>query len=380
MNRAPNEPNPERAANILLIAIFFLLLWLPTLDTFLHFDHETAFNEKRLPAPFPRFNQGLQKYIGGLEAYFNDHFGCRDQLIHWYLTIFRGGRYDVMIGKDGWLYFDERNMHLVEHYQGILRFSPQELSDLQMLQERRRDWLARRGIKYLFVIAPDKQSIYPEYLPSWLKPIRRHTKLDQFFTYMRAHSTVTVVDLRPALREAKAIAPTYYRTDSHWNSFGGFVACQEIIKALSHQMPGLKPVPLESFEFENRQIGGGDLSVLLGVRAAEEDRTLVPKTNLPVLVQTVRNPKSVVPDCFTDNSHAAGSAAVFRDSFGPAWIPFLGYYFRRTGFYWAPGELDTNIVVRTKPDVVISEIVERHFNMPDWGRVKDEIKALDPGP
>jgi len=269
-------------------------------------------------------------------------------------------------------------MHLVEHYQGILQFSAQELSDLQTLQERRRDWLARRGIKYLFVIAPDKQSIYPEYLPSWLKPIRRHTKLDQFFTYMRAHSTVTVVDLRPALREAKAIAPTYYQTDSHWNSFGGFVGCEEIIKVLANQMPGLKPLSLESFEFKNQQFSGGDLSLLLGVRAAEEDRTLVPKTNLPALVQTIRNPKSTVPDCFTDNSRATGSAAVFRDSFGPAWIPFLGYHFRRTGFYFAPGELDTNIVMRTKPDVVISEIVERHFNMPDWSRVNDEIKALDP--
>ena len=378
MNHASHEPGLKQAANALLVATFFMLLWLPTLDTFLHFDHAAAFNEKRLPAQFPRFNQGLQEYVNGLEAYFNDHFGCRNQLVNWHLTLFNTGRSDVMMGRQGWLYFDENHMYLVKHYQGILQFSPQELADLQTLQERRRDWLARRGIQYLFVIAPDKQSIYPEYLPSWLKFIRPNTKLDQFITCMRVHSTVLVPDLRPALREAKLIAPTYYQTDSHWNSFGGFVSCEEMIKSLSKQMPGLKPLTLDSFEVNTVELDHGDLALLLGVHAIEEDRTLVPKTNLPALVQRVRNPEYVVSDCFTDNSNAAGSAVVFGDSLSQAWIPFLGYHFQKVGYYRVPGGFDTKIIAETKPNVVISEIVERHFNTSDLTRVTNEIIALAP--
>src|SRR5271154_2566924 len=166
-NPPPNNLTVTRWTNVLLVAAFMALLWLPTLDTFFHFDHTPAFNEKRLPAQFPQFKSdlgGLKKYISGLESYFNDHFGFRNQLIHWHiqwrLAFFNGGRSDVMMGKDGWLFFDEKQMHLVEHYQGTLQFSPQELANIQKEQEYRRDWLAQRGIEYVFVVAPDKQSIY----------------------------------------------------------------------------------------------------------------------------------------------------------------------------------------------------------------------------
>jgi alginate O-acetyltransferase complex protein AlgJ len=368
-NPPPGNLTVTRWTNVFLVAVFIALLWLPVFDTFFYFDHTPAFNEKRLPAQFPQFksgHDGLKKYASGLESYFNDHFGFRNQLVHWHiqwqLALFYGGRSDVMMGKDGWLFFDENQMHMVEHYQGTLQFSPQELAKLRQAQEYRRDWLAQRGTQYVFIIVPDKQSIYPEYLPVWLKPIRHHTKLDQFIDYMHAYSTVTVLDLRPALRKAKQTAPTYYKTDSHWNFFGGFVASEEIAKVLSKKIPGLEPLSLDSFEFQKEQLKRGDLTTLLGVYAAEEDITLVPKINLPSLVETVQNSKFTVPTYFTSNASAKGTCIVFRDSFGPALKPFLGYHFGKVGYFWAPGGFETNTIEETKPDVVVSEIVERHFN------------------
>jgi alginate O-acetyltransferase complex protein AlgJ len=369
MDHAFTDLRLKRAANVVLIAMFFILLWLPGLDTFLHFDHASPFNEKRPPAQFPQFQPGpdsLKQYITGLEAYFNDHFGGRNQLFHWHNQLQQalfGGRSDVMLGKDGWLYFDENHMQLAEHYLGILQFSPQELLNLKKIHENRRDWLAQRGIQYMFIIAPDKQSIYPEYLPSWLKPMRHHTKLDQFVDYMRAHSSVTVLDLRPALRDAKQIAPTYYQTDSHWNSFGGFVVCEEIIKHLPQTTSQAGRLSLASFELKKEKLERGDLMILLGVYGSEDDLVLVPKTSLPPMVKTVLDPTSVVPTCFTSNARAAGTCIVFRDSFGPALMPFLGYHFKTVGYFWSPGGFDPQTIEETKPDIVISEIVERHFNV-----------------
>jgi hypothetical protein len=43
-----------------------------------------------------------------------------------------------------------------------------------------------------------------------------------------------------------------------------------------------------------------------------------------------------------------------------------------------PGGFDTKIIAETKPNVVISEIVERHFNTSDLTRVTNEINALAP--
>ena len=119
---------------------------------------------------------------------------------------------------------------------------------------------------------------------------------------------------------------------------------------------------MDSFEFEKKRLERGDLTTLLGVYAAEEGITLAPKTNLPPLVQTVQNPGFTVPTYFTSNSSAKGTCVVFRDSFGIALTPFLGYHFRKVGYFWAPGGFETNTIEEMKPSAVVSEIVERNFN------------------
>jgi alginate O-acetyltransferase complex protein AlgJ len=384
MTTSPPDESPGiRWAKIFLVTIFMVLLWLPTLDTFFHLDQSPAFNEKRLPATWPQRKPGLaglQQYSGGLEAYFNDHFGFRNQLIHWHFdwqqAVFSMGRHDVVVngrpdvitGQSIWMFYNEDGMHMAENFQGTRQFSPAALASLQRLHEERRDWLARRGIKYLFVVAPDKQTIYPENVPAWLKSRRQPTKLDQFIGYMREHSTVDVPDLRPALREAKRIAPTYYKTDTHWNAFGSFIASKEIVQALPDKS-GNEPLSANSFEFKKTSFEQGDLANMLGMDVRENDLALVPKTNLPPMMETIGHYGNLTPNRSTTNATAQGVCVVFSDSFGPALIPFLGYRFNTVNCFWNPGGFDTNIIARLKPDVVISEIVERHFNESDAGPV-----------
>jgi hypothetical protein len=355
--------------NIVLIIVFAGLLWLPTLDVFFQFDHTPAFNEKRVLAPFPDFELGpgcLKKFIRGFESYFNDHFGFRNQLIFWHVKwthdIFRNSTVPkVLIGKDGWLFWAGDQM--AENYRGIDRFTPQELRDWQTLLERRRDWLARYGIKYIFVVAPDKQSIYPEYLPDWLTKVRPESKLDQFFAYMRANSTVDVLDLRPVLRDAKKIAPTYFRNDAHWNLFGGFIATEEIIQVISRRQPELKPLSIDSFEIESTTRTGGDLAMFLGLKEMTDDKAILvkPKSDLPVLEMSEQLEERQ-GKFFTKNPNAHGNAMIFRDSFAYFLEPFLGYHFAKVSYIWRY-ELNPVWIEADNPVVVISEMVERNFNV-----------------
>lgn len=376
MNPAPTHLTLIRWLNAALIAMFGLLLWLPTFDTFFHVDYTPVIDEKRMPAQFPHlksFPGGLKEYLAGLEACFNDHFGCRNRLLRWHIDwqlMFLGASGEsgptVIVGGDNWLFYAQDQM--IEHSQGVPRtlsgFTPQNLRDWQALLEQRRDWLARRGIKYLFVVAPDKQSIYSEQLPARMKKVHPETKLDQFFTYLRGHSTIEVVDLRPALLDARRIAPTYLKTDTHWNAFGGFVACQEIAKKL----PGLEPLSLDSFELEKTAGPGGDLAIMLGLKMTEENAvSLTPKPGLPVLEMSVkdlaRHPEYRAPS-FTKNPGGKGAALVFCDSFGTALIPFLGCHFGKVTYLREP-ELNAGWIEREEPEVVISEMVERDFNLMD---------------
>src|ERR1035441_2650174 len=217
MNPASEIPSSGRVwADRILVVVFLSLLWAPTADKLFHLDGSRAPGENRLPARQPEVRElassHLQKCLADSEAYFNDHFGFRKKLIRWFqnwkLGLFHDRTvYNVITGRNGWLFTSD--LQMVEHYLGMKKLTPAELKSWQTLLEKRRDWLAQRGIKYLFVIPPDKQTIYPEELPAWLAdaaPTNRETKLDQFEKYMREHSTVQILDLRGPLIAAKATA------------------------------------------------------------------------------------------------------------------------------------------------------------------------------
>lgn len=371
MKTTPASLTLTGGANVVLITLFMVMLWLPTLDICFHIDSATLPKENRSLAQFPELKPGLgglKKCIAGLEAYFNDHFGWRNQLIHWHkrleLGLFperRGVSPSVIIGRNGWLFLKTEGM--VEHYRGVRQFAPQDLLDWQALLEHRRDWLAQRGIKYVFVVAPDKQSIYSEQLPDWLNKVRPDTKLDQFFAHMHAYSTVEVLDLRPALRDARRIAPTYFKTDAHWNFFGGFVAYQEIVKSLSKQQSGLEPLPLASFNLKNRLTPSSGLADYADLDVNETCAIfLSPIPDLPRLEISSKLGEYVCLGFrFTKNPKAKGSAVVFGDSYGDFLAPFLGYHFGKVT-YTAQLSLSEKWIEQEKPDVVISEMVERYFN------------------
>ena len=385
MNPPPQNPS-RRWANVVIICLFLGVLWLPTVDYFSGLDHTPPPGENRLPAPKPRLVRrdlsGVQAWLATAEIYFNDHFGFRKRLIRWFqqwkVRLYHDASVNKAVpGEAGWLFTGEEQM--VDHFLGRARFTPAQLQAWQALLEKRRNWLAQRGIKYLFVIPPDKQTIYPEFLPAWLRnaaPTNRETKLDQFLIFMKEHSTVAILDLRPPLIAAKTSAPTYLKNDTHWNLFGGFVACQAVIKTLAEQFPDLPPLRTEEYRWSNAPATGGDLARILGSAEPEQNFfTFRPDPSLPLL-QTQENPafKSNwgIKTVFTvDNPSAAvrRKVVVFHDSFGEAWRPFLARSFQRAVFELDNREFCPELIVSNAPDVVINEILERFVNTMDPGEL-----------
>jgi alginate O-acetyltransferase complex protein AlgJ len=381
----------RRKTNCVLIAFFFTLLWLPTLDKCFNLDHSRPPGENRLPAPFPKMESlnltNAQKYTVGLEAYFNDHFGFRKKLIrffqNWKHGLFRDeGVYKVVTGRNHWLFSGE--MQMVDHFLGTEKFTPEQLRSWRKLLEKRRDWLAERGIKYLFIVAPDKQSIYPEELPGWLinaAPTNRETKLDQFLNYMKANSTVPILDLRPPLICAKKIAPLYLQNDTHWNLLGGFIAAHELVKTLAQQSPGLTPLDLDDFQWTNTDVTvAGDLARMTGSEAVEKNYfKLEPKSGMPALrtysdTNIFSNWDCRTKAIVTENPMASETLVVFHDSFGIAWWKILGYSFKQVVFVADRREFNPSIITKVKPFLVVNEFLERYFCTTD----PEELLAHDP--
>ncbi len=142
---------------------------------------------------------------------------------------------------------------------------------------------------------------------------------------------------------------------------------QALIRELSWQLPGLKPVSLDAFEIKVVPEPGQDMAKLLGQEESMIETANVVLTPLPPLKAMSfaiddrywikKNKRQYQPE-FTENPERKLKVVFFHDSYGQKWMPFLGYNFNRVYFIWQYN-WDMDFVEQQKPDVVIDEMLER---------------------
>jgi hypothetical protein len=272
----------------------------------------------------------------------------------------------VIKGKDGWLFYAEDGA--VEDYAVAPAMSDEDLHEWRATLQDIQDWLAAQGIAYAFVIAPDKHVIYPEMMPDSIHRLHEESRIDQLIDYLHLHSTVNVVDLRPALLEARQRERIYHRTYTHWNDRGAYVAYAEILRSL--HVPALQPLPRSAFTAEQVRTPGMDLAGMVGLkdRLHEDDLRLVPK--MPRRARIVEpahpEPHGIDARLATEQPDTQlPRAVIYRDSFATALVPFLSEHFSRALYLCEP-DVNPRIIAEERPDVVIQEWVGRRFgpNLP----------------
>jgi hypothetical protein len=321
-----------------------------------------------------------RRFVVHYREYFNDHFGLRALLVRihariWVAWLNSAPNERILLGREGWLYLNRSDLG-IESTRVAAPFTPQDLERWRQVLERRRDVLGQRGITYLFTVAPDKSTIYPEYLPPSVTRLNPQSRLEQLLEYLRRHSDVTAVDLRPPLLAAKRERPVYYQTDTHWNKWGAYVAYREIMAALPRRYPGLEAKPASRFSIERlaKKISG-DLADMggLGGYLREDDILLTPRS--PGISRTVSSQSGrsgEIESCATESPDPdAPRLVMLHDSFGDNLQPLLAEHFRRATFFRTP-KVSLQVLDREKPDLVIQQIVERSLvNAPPATAVDD---------
>jgi len=369
----------RQVADLALISIFLAMIFLPPVAALLGIGPATSLTEKRAPIVRPPLTldlPGLTFFHRNFEAYWNDTFGFRSTLVRGYnrasMWLGVSPSAKVVVGTDGWLFVGEE-YSAVEYYRATRPFTPEQLVWWQRLLEGRHDWLAQHGIRYLLIVAPDKQSIYPEYMPAALNRVGTVTRLDQLVAHLEQHSDLQLLDLRGVLREAKAHERPYERLDSHWNDLGAWIAYAEIAKRLGVWFPHMQPVPLSDFERTWPAGQGNDLAMLLSLSDVMpgERLTLVPRVPRRArLIPTdgTLPPGSVAMLVTETGDPALPRAVMFHDSFAQTLWPFLSEHFAHIAYSWQYN-FDPGLIEREKPDVVLDEMVDRVL-----------MATLDPNP
>ena len=366
-------------AKISAVMLFFMVLFSPLLGAVFHIKDIVSLDEKRKRAQFPARPdlKSLGQVGKALELYYDDHFTFRDSLI--FLGNFIRLNYlssspnpKVIIGKEDWLYYRGDVSNLTEGYSLSSPLTKEQLISLQLYLEAKRNWLADKGIRYLFVVAPDKQSVYPEFLP--VNYFSEGRLLDQLIDHLRANSDVDVLDLRDALRRAKADHPVYFKTDTHWNEYAGFIACNVILQRLGASFPALRPLSLADYEITSQKVKGRDMADMLAMGDLfKEDAPKMSKTSpkvwygcdlkyeLPGAVK-IGGSDYFATERMTYPKDRLPRVVVFGDSFSRYLLPYFSESFGRAVFLhiWdsSPAAQKTAIL-NEMPDIVIDEIVER---------------------
>ncbi len=364
-------PPRSRRVDAMLVVIFLAILITPGLGLLLVGDRtQMSEAEMRRLADFPEWSwqsEAMASWPDRFQRYFNDHFAFRNALIRLQTNVLWHGLHTsasdtVIAGKGDWLFYADDSG--VRDWIQERPYTDTELRQWLLALERARDWLASRGTRFLFVIAPDKPTIYPEMMPDSLRRLHPSFRADQLLAYMRAHSTVEMLDLRPAILAEKPHELLYHHYDTHWNDRGALIGYQQIAMRLHQWYPVIEPMQRSDF-VATPGAPSGDPVALLGLVDAGK-RTmpgLVPRRGWSSVVVYPAQPNAYGEDGTSVSEVHPGTglrAVMFRDSFSSRLIPLLSEHFSRILYQWQK-DFDADLVRQERPDIVIQEMVTRHM-------------------
>jgi alginate O-acetyltransferase complex protein AlgJ len=365
----PNGTKIRAVEEFALIAFFIVAVTLPLALLLLRGEGTAAWENRQL-TPRPAFPSGLSDAYHlprMLTEYFKDHFGLRAELIRRQATfkvdwLASSASPNIMLGKDGWLFHSGEKE--VELFSGSEPLTQAELADWRRSLEGIRDWLKADGATFVLTFAPEKQTIYPEHLPDGLIRVREESRQDQLIAYLREqHSDIRVVDLRPALREAKTANQVYFRTDTHWNELGAFAAYRALASELGRDFKAVRPMSESEVEVYDAT-RDGDLAGMLGLHGVlrEAGVRVRPKQARARFEGNCGD----MGQCASQTGDAALPRLVmYRDSFASYMIPFVAEHFSRAVYVWdVKWKFSPALVKAERPDVLVLEMVERNLMQP----------------
>ena len=335
----------NKFTSILFTALFLALCLSLSLGTLVFGPAGAAANERLTEFPAIQTKEGINwDFFGDLQKYVNDRFFLRQQLITLDHRISNllwvSGEATVIAGRDGWLFFAQT----LEDYTGTDPMSGRELfsaaSNVALMEE----YCRKTGREFTFVIAPNKNSLYPQFMPDYGAKAEKHDA--QRFHGLLDQLGVRYVDLFAAFGAEPE--PLYFAHDSHWNSKGAALGADLINR---------------SFGVESNYFGGdfsgkvphdGDLYAMVYPGATDPETDPVYGGALNYTFTS----KSTKADALTltTESGREGKLLCYRDSFCILLFPYLADSYGEAKFSRA-----VSYDLTGGEDYVAIELVERNL-------------------
>lgn len=345
----------KNIGKFLYIIIFFMILLLP-LGAMSFYQNDAA-KEKRIPAPFPKLQKAdkwNQDYLSQLGDYFADHFAFRTEFIQANAIVENkvfgmSGEDSVIQGEEGYLFYEDS----LDSYLGKEILDSRERYGIVRTLELIREYTEANGTDFVFTVAPNKNSLYPQFMPYYYRKISEESDLDRLARELEQRD-LPYADLKAAFRQEPEIL--YHKLDSHWNNKGAVLAMTVILDELGQEYEDYEQVT-----YEEREDFAGDLYAMQFPLGNKKDQNIYYHKEFDFSYgKSFKEVDDI--SIYTENPGKEKSAVVFRDSFGNSLMPYLADEFGRAFFSRAtPYQVDA--IEREGADVLIFEIVERHLDI-----------------
>ena len=348
----------HKAIGIVTLCFLFLIMLFPVWGNLLPQGGETSLNEKRDLTPWPAAGS-LNTRIKLISNFIDDRLAFREPIIagvlRMDLALGESPHNQVMIGQDGWLYYDEGGYSKSDILR-IDRLDQETLGQIAEAQQATEDIFTAAQTDYRILVAPDKHTIYPDYLPLNCRQGEGPSALDEIYQTLGEKTTVKWVDVRPALQAKAGETDLYYRTDTHWNSSGAWVAYQALMDALLPEHPEMRKLTEEDVT-RSEATFSGDLAIMIGM----ENEWIGVFTQVSVKKSAAReDPESGLTTWFNDELPEGPHMLLLYDSFGPELIPFLRESVGALTLVSNEQFYRSVIGDPEQYDIVIMEVVERN--------------------
>ncbi len=357
------------------ILIWLLLAWYLFFYTipYLSFIGNPELNENRIYAQFPEKPKTfveLKKYPSSLSAYIADNFGARSFFISWvnYLRYKLGysALSKVYVGDNGWLFYDNGThfSQLRQNHRSLDAFKGPAQSIFNQSQGYK-----NRGIEFLLITPPNKEIVYPELLPQWLRVggyLANSVMLRKSIDRLGADSFYLDL-LTPLSFHAHSSNPTlvYSPFDTHWTDIGALLSSRLILEAWFGKI-NLSPRSSIQYEYvkfvDNKLSLPQDLAYMLGIaRFVDQQfpRLIMVKDFQPKKVEFLTDKKDWTADRIIFTESVGPTLLLVGDSFSTSLIPLFAPYFSRIVFsHYQSGFFRDDLVDKYHPKYILLEVQE----------------------
>ena len=261
-------------------------------------------------------------------------------------------------GKDDWLFLGNDRHRVIDQHCGVRLLSEEELERWCDGLERRAAWMRERELPYVLTIVADKHAVYPEKLPPGIVPAPVRPVIQLLDALRTRKASVRVLYTLERVQKAKQTQQVYSATDTHWNAYGAWEGYEQIVDELEPLIP-LRRMLRDNVRILERENAGD-----LGRKFRPERKSIhaVFAARQRASRMLLEKPREAVGRkiAFACSEAPDTTAVVFGDSATARLSTLLAETFGKVVLQYT-SQIDTNLIVEEKADVVLSVLTERRL-------------------